>query len=126
MNVEQDAGRFRFSRETPATRRFLWGVFLMVIGGALLLGQAGILDVPSIWRLWPVVFLVIATASLLEGKPGGAVMMGMIGLSFFAAEFRWMGLSYRSFWPLLVVAVGLGMVVGAISGEDAGCARPEA
>jgi hypothetical protein len=113
------------SRDTPAPRRILWGLFLMGLGGVLLLAQLDIVKTPSLWQLWPAVFWVIGLSSLLNRKPGGAATMALIGFAFFAAQFGWLGLSYRTFWPLLVVAFGAGTVVAALSGEDDRCAKPE-
>jgi len=111
------------SRESPAPRRIVWGLFLMGLGAVLLLVQLRILQIPSLWRFWPIVFGVSAVSQLMERKPGAAVMSALMGVAFFAANFGWLGLSYRSFWPLLVVAVGVGIVLAAISGEDRHGAR---
>jgi hypothetical protein len=108
------------SRESPAPRRILWGVFLMSLGTVLLLMQLGVLRIPGLWRFWPVVFGFTAVSQLMERKPGAAATSVLVGVAFFAAQFGWLGLSYRSFWPLLVVAVGVGIVMAAISGEDHG------
>lgn len=132
MDVERSGLRgsrlvwgIHLSRDSPASRKILWGLFLMALGSALLLGQLGVFAIPSLWKFWPIVLLVMAVGSLLERKPGNAASMALMGLAFFAAQFRWLGLSYRTFWPLLVVAVGVGIVVAVLSGEDEG-ARKEA
>lgn len=116
-NVEVVWG-LELSQKSPAVRRIVWGVFLMGLGIALLLGQFGLYDLPALWKLWPIVFFVIAVANLLERKPGGAAMMALLGASFLSVQFGWMGLTYRTFWPLVIVAVGVGIVIGALSGED--------
>ena len=108
------------SRESPATKRIVWGLFLIGLGAVLLLMQLGILQIPGLWRFWPVVFGVTAVSQLTERKPGAAAMSVLMGVAFFAAQFGWLGLSYRSFWPLLVVAVGVGIALAAISGEENG------
>jgi hypothetical protein len=110
------------SPDSPASRKILWGLFLMVLGGALLLGQLGLVAMPSLWKLWPTVLLVMAAGCLLERRAGTATYLAFVGLSFFAAQFHWFGLSYRTFWPLLVVAVGVWIVASVLSGEDA-CAQ---
>ena len=122
---DQDTGliwglHFSFDRESPAPKRILWGLFLMGLGAVLLLMQLGVLRIPGLWRFWPVVFGVTAVGQLTERKPGAAAMSVLMGVAFFAAQFGWLGLSYRSFWPLLVIAVGVGIAMAAISGEDNG------
>ncbi len=99
-------------------KKALWGIFLMAIGGVFLLGRLGYVEIPSLWRLWPTVLMVVAAASLFERKPGSAAMMALMGLAFFAAEFNWWGLTWATFWPLLLVAVGVGIVIGAFTRED--------
>jgi hypothetical protein len=37
---------------------------------------------------------------------------------FFAVTFDWGGLTYANSWPLALVAIGVGVVIGAITGED--------
>ena len=120
MVWKMQMGVSRESEQTPALKRVVWGLFLIGLGTVLLLMQLGIVQIPGLWRFWPVVFGVTAVGQLTERKPGGAAMSVLMGLAFFAAQFGWLGLSYRSFWPLLVVAVGVGIALAAISGEDHG------
>ncbi len=107
-------------------RRILWGAFLIVLGGAFLLGRAGMLEVPAVERLWPLVFLVLGLSQALERRLGSTVMFLLMGAAFMAVEFHWMGLSYHNFWPLLLIAVGAGIVVRAARKEDAARGRGEA
>jgi len=102
-------------------RRILWGVFLIALGGIFLFERAGWVDLPNLSHWWPAVLVVIGVGRLLERRPGAGAMLVLLGLAFFAAELRWLGLSYRNFWPLLLVAVGVGIVVRALSGEESGC-----
>lgn len=102
-------------RRTP---KILWGVLLMAVGGLFLAGRFGLVRAPEVWKLWPSVLVVIGANHALARRPGSAAMLALMGLAFFAAEFGWMGLSYPSFWPLLLVAVGVGMVIRVFSRED--------
>ena len=104
--------------ETSRARKSLvWGVFLMLLGGAFLLDRAGVVELPNAGRLWPLVFGVIAINHLIEGKLGGAVTFILLGIWFFACEFHWYGFDYHNSWPLVLVAVGAGIVVRALRGE---------
>jgi hypothetical protein len=107
-------------------RQILWGLFLMALGGVFLLDRTGIVEMPSIWRFWPTVLLVMGACRVYERRWGSGAMLALMGLAFFAAEFGWAGLGYHNFWPLLLVAVGVGVVIRAISGEDRRCACEEA
>lgn len=104
--------------KTRPHRQILWGVLLMALGGVFLLDQTGVVEMPSVWKFWPVVLLVLGVSRLFTRQPGAAAMFVLMGLSFFAAEFNWIGLSYHNFWPLLLVAVGVGIVIKAIGGEE--------
>jgi len=106
-------------------RRIAWGLVLIAVGGAFLLDQAGIVELPALGQLWPAILIVLGGIRVLDGRPGSGAMLGLMGLAFFAAEFRWMGLRYHNFWPLLLIAVGAGMVIRVLSGEDARDARTE-
>ena len=103
--------------------RIVWGAFLMAIGGVFLLERTGWVDLPSLKTVWPAVFFVIAGCRFVDRRPGAGTMMALMGVAFFSAELGWMGLSYHTFWPLLLVAVGVGMVIRALSGEDATTCR---
>ena len=133
MDAEREKGNggqlvwgVHVSKHGPSKEKVLWGVFLMSVGVVLLLAQAGVIVTPSLWKLWPTVLLVMAVGSLLGRKPGEAATFATIGVAAFAAQFRWWGLTWRTAWPLLVIAIGLGVVIGAISGEDARPERKEA
>ncbi len=110
---------------TRPHRQALWGIFLMALGGVFLLDRLGIVDVPSVASLWPAALLVLGVSKLFCGRPGSAAMMFLMGLAFFAAEFHWWGLTWATFWPLLLVAVGVGILIGAISREDEKRTRKE-
>jgi hypothetical protein len=104
--------------DVKRNKTILWGVFLIALGSVFLLDRFGIVDVSGIGQLWPLVFVVIAISHLFERRPGSAVMFLLMSAAFLAVQFDWMGITYRNFWPLLLVAVGAGMVVKAISGEE--------
>jgi len=102
-------------------RRILWGVFLIALGGVFLLERFGWIELQDLAQWWPAGLLVVGVGHVLDRRFGTAAMLMLMSLAFFAAELRWLGLSYRNFWPLLLVAVGVGVVVRALSGEDTCC-----
>jgi hypothetical protein len=100
-------------------KRLVWGFFLIVLGTGFLLDRLGILYMPSIGRMWPAIFLVIAAIHVAENRLGGAITWVVLSAWFFACEFGWYGFDYRNSWPLVLVAVGAGIVVRAVRGEPA-------
>jgi hypothetical protein len=99
------------------TRSLIWGLFLIALGSAFLLDRMGVLDLPPLGQMWPLIFIVISASQLASGRPGGAVMFLLVGLWFMACEFGWYGLTYHNSWPLLMVAWGIGIVIRAFTGE---------
>ena len=108
--MEEDKG--------PRLKPLLWGGFFILLGGLLLVQRFVGVDIADWWDLWPLVFLVIGTAHLVDRKPGSAATMYAFGFWFFAVEFGWFGMTFRNSWPLALIAVGIGAVIKAISGEE--------
>ena len=106
-----------------ATKRLIWGAFLMAIGSAFLLDRLHLVELPSLGSMWPAVFLVIAVGRVAEGQLGSALTFLLLGTWFFACEFGWYGLDYGNSWPLVLIAVGAGIVVRALGGEPGRCKR---
>ena len=105
------------------TKKLVWGFFLIALGGAFLLDRLHVVDLPSLGSLWPAVFLVIAVSHVAEGRLGSALTFLLLGAWFFACEFGWYGLDYGNSWPLVLIAVGAGIVVRALGGEPGRCGR---
>ena len=110
VNVEQDEHRRR-------RKRLIWGVFLMLLGGAFLLDRLHVVDLPSLGSLWPAIFLVITVSHVSEGRLGSALKSLLLGFWFFACQFGWYGFRYSNSWPMAVIATGAGIVVRALRGE---------
>jgi hypothetical protein len=98
-------------------KRVIWGSFLIALGSAFLLDHLHIVDLPSLGSLWPAVFFVIAVGHVAEGRLGSALTFLLLGVWFFACEFDWYGLDYSNSWPLVLIAIGAGIVVRALGGE---------
>ena len=107
----------------PSRNSLVWGVFLMALGSAFLLDRLDVVQLPNLGSLWPLVFPVIGVAHLAEGRFGQALTFLMLGAWFFACEFNWYGLDYGNSWPLVLVAVGAGIVVRALGGDGRGRVR---
>ena len=101
---------------SPA-RPMVWGFFLMVLGGAFLLDRLGVVEMPEVRQLWPAVFAVIAVSHIADGRLGSGLTFLLLSAWFFACEFGWYGLDYQNSWPLVLVAVGAGIVLRALGGE---------
>ncbi len=95
------------------TRTILWGVFLILVGTSFLLERTGVLHY-SVWRFWPLVLAFIGLQMLLAGRLADGINFLFFTAWFLAVEFHWYGLTYRNSWPLVIIAIGVGTVIGAL------------
>jgi len=93
---------------------------LIALGIVFLMRNIGVMqgDVwDSLWRLWPVVLIVIGLDSIYkrEGLAGAAFMIGL-GIIFLLANLGYLTLDVWQVvihvWPVLIIAVGFDMIVG--------------
>jgi len=109
----------------PVSPRLVLGFAVMAVGLLLTLDNLGVLEARHFWRYWPVVLIVAGIAkaveSLREGRrPMGA---GLIVIGTFLLLTNLGLISFRAFWPILILVLGASMVWKAVTG--AGTARPD-
>ena len=95
----------------------IWGIFLVVLGGLLMLERFGHVHVPT-GSLWPLILFVVGISKLTEHRFGSAVMFFLLGSVFFMVTLGLYGMTYENSWPLLMVAAGVGMVLRSLTGES--------
>ena len=110
---------------TRNLKRAIWGMFLIALGVLFLLERMGIPGLANPGSWWPLILVVVGLTSLVGGRVGSALTMMLLGGWFFAVTNGWHGLTYVNSWPLVLVAVGVGMVVKALTGEDRRPRPPE-
>lgn len=95
------------------TGKLVIGVIAIAAGTLFLLDQRGIVDIRSLWRFWPVVFILVGIGKLFErnnrDKIMGAGMMFLIGgawLSINLGYFHW-----SQVWPIGLIIVGVLMIL---------------
>jgi len=99
------------------TKRIVWGVFMIGLGAVLLFAHLGVFGWTGAVHWWPMLFVLFGVNRLLEWRPGSALTLFLLGGWFLACEYGWWGLRYGNSWGLVLVAVGAGIVVRALSGE---------
>ncbi|MBI5838221.1 MAG: hypothetical protein HZB25_13360 [Candidatus Eisenbacteria bacterium] len=107
------------------TRSIVWGLALVLLGATLLLARLGAVEV-SVETLWPAIPVLFGVAYLAEQKLGSAVTFLLLGAVCFGCNEGWRGMSFEQSWPLLIVAVGAGIVVGAFEEREAAPRRRHA
>jgi len=96
----------------------VWGIFLIALGVWFLLERSGMWGVGGLGEWWPLILIVIGITHLIERRLGSALTMLLLGAWFLAVTSGWMGLTYGNSWSLVLVAVGTGIVVKALTGEE--------
>jgi hypothetical protein len=99
--------------------RVFWGIIIILFGVLFLLDHLGRLDFGSIFsRYWPVLLILIGFWQLFANNfrnPGGPLFIIAIGVIFELGRLHILGRSaWHYVWPLLIIAVGLGILFGAL------------
>jgi hypothetical protein len=100
------------------------GAILAGIGVLLLLQNLGILVVDDLWEYWPVILIVAGGSRLMSAWDLGGRIFGGIVL-FVGGVFllRNLGLLHGNvwayFWPVMLIAIGLGLLIRALEGNHA-------
>lgn len=92
------------------------GVLLIVLGGLLLLAQLHFLEFDDIVRrYWPMILVMIGFPMLFNRrKLWSGLWLITLGFWLQISHLRLFGLSYRTSWPLLLIALGAGITVRAL------------
>jgi hypothetical protein len=100
-------------------KQLIWGVLLIVVGCAILLGRAGYLDIDipwtRLWRYWPWLLVISGITQIIPPTTPHYLLSGL-GSIFFAAWWyvsfnRLWGWDFGDTWPALIVACGVGMLL---------------
>jgi EamA domain-containing membrane protein RarD len=103
------------------------GIALIAVGIAGFLGALDIFHIRDIWRLWPLVLIVIGLANEAEAirnrrSDGGWVLLA-VGTWFLVGNFHLFGLSHGRAMPIAVVVAGASMALHAVIDRPAAAAR---
>jgi hypothetical protein len=101
------------------TPRTIVGLGFVALGTLFLLDNLGYVDAGQYWRWWPVVFVAIGLAKVLQPGPHGGKMGGFIfifiGAWLLLSSLDVIDFSPFHFWPILLVLIGLSMIVRGMS-----------
>ncbi len=90
--------------------RLVWGLFLAVLGGALLAANLGWIEGQRIWSYWPFLLIALGTVKLLfqrgEGC-GNGLWLILAGVYGWISIWNVWGLSWGTAWPIFIIAAGL-------------------
>ena len=104
-------------RQRPVnTGALFWGFTLIGFGILLMLDRFGIADVHFFFRrLWPL-FIIVAGLSRLFRRRSvwGGVWLICVGAWLQIATLHVFGMTFNSSWPLLLIALGAGVILRAL------------
>lgn len=118
MDRERDhaSGRRRSHSNRNAAYRggLVWGLAFIAMGVVFLLDRLHYMDIWTLWSWWPVAGAVWGLSRIVAWSSADDVGQGvtwtLIALWVLANQFEWLGLEWSNSWPLVLVAVGTGMV----------------
>lgn len=105
----------------------VWGVILIGVGLLFLLGQFEVADFGYILRrYWPMVIVLIGLPRIFKRQTfWSGLWMITLGVWLQLVRLHVFGLTFRTSWPLLLIALGAGIIIrtfieSAIPGEGEG------
>jgi hypothetical protein len=108
------ARRGAFGDQSLATQ-MIAGLMIIGVGIVLALGRFGIVEAGGVWRLWPLLLIVLGLGKLFTPRPDGTRHGGtqvLIGVWLLLNELRIWPASES--WPLFLVAFGISIVWNAM------------
>jgi hypothetical protein len=101
------------NRRSIDTGALFWGVLLIGVGTIFLLDRFDIADLHFVIRTWwPLFIVAMGISKLVEprGRWSGLWLIA-VGAWLQITTLHLFGLTFASSWPLLLIAIGAGMVV---------------
>ena len=110
------AGRHRTDRSYFTG--IAWGITLAGLGVVFLLAQLDVLDIGRWWRWWPLLNAAWGFSRIVAWTSADDVGSGVAWLLvtgwLLVSSFGWFGLDWSNSWPLVLVAIGAGMVTTSL------------
>lgn len=109
---------------TPVTsernRHWMTGLILITVGALFLLDRLGLLEPGALRHYWPAVIALVGlvklfTARQAEQRAWGGFLVFLALWIYASIEHLW-DLSFRTSWPLILIAVGVTHIVCGLAG----------
>lgn len=112
--------------EQPESRisagKLVFGIALLVIGVLTFFDAIDLWEWREIWRYWPVILIVLGVSNEVDAirtrRGGGGYILIAVGVWMLAGSQEFLGLDYRSAFPLGVVVAGIGVILHALLGVE--------
>jgi hypothetical protein len=90
------------------------GIAILLMGVFFLLDNTSVLDIGPFWKYWPIILIIAGAGKMIEADDKKGVIDGawlaFIGTWLFISFNHIFGLSFRTSWPLLIVAWGVSIL----------------
>jgi hypothetical protein len=88
------------------------GFVLITIGALMLVDRYSVLEFGDlVRRFWPLALILIGIPKLVRRATlWHGLWLIVIGTWLQLIQFRFLGMTYRNSWPLLLIAIGAGMI----------------
>ena len=101
-------------------RHWMTGLILITVGALFLLDRLGLLEPGALRRYWPAVIALVGlgqlfTARQAEQRAWGGFLVFLALWLYASIEHLW-DLSFRTSWPLILIAVGVTHIVCGLTG----------
>jgi hypothetical protein len=115
MQPDMNYRPYRFQhQEAGSAERMVPAIILISVGAIFLLHNLHIVVAGEIFRYWPAVLIALGIAKLVDsqdtgGRIGGGILTA-IGAIFLAKGFWYPDLSIWQLWPVVPIAIGIGLL----------------
>ena len=96
--------------------RMFGGATLIVLGVMLFLERRGVVEIGQYWRFWPLVLVFFGLFQLVAPRcpadRGSGIWLLLIGAWLQINLANLFGLSFHTSWPLLLIFIGVGVLLG--------------
>jgi hypothetical protein len=93
------------------------GIILIALGTLVFLDRMGVADLHEVFRnLWPMFLVILGLPKLFRRETiWSGLWLITLGVWLQISGLRLFGLTYSNSWPLLLIALGAGMSVRALT-----------
>jgi len=116
--VQHGVAAHRRGAERAQRMGIVYGLALAGLGVLFLLAQFDVVEITRWWRWWPILTAGWGLSRVLAWTSADDVGSGVSWILltgwFLVSSFEWFGLDWATSWPLVLVAIGGGMVTTAL------------
>ena len=91
--------------------QLIFGILIVLLGVAFLSDNFGFVEIGSVWHYWPLIFVAIGLNKMFQAQTPHERESGIWwmfwGLWFLVSYQHLFGLSFRTSWPLIIIAWGI-------------------